>query len=550
MPETRITAPAPVFRIREKDGSLVALDREGWRRRIATACEGLDGVSADRVLEAALCDIYDGAGASERDQAAVFAARSLIDKEPNYTYVSARLLLDGLYAGARALVLGSVGLPEETDPYDSYFPAYIRRGIELELLDPRLATFDLPRMAAALRGERDRQFTLLGLQTLTDRYLLRAGDVRFELPQALFLRVAMGLGNDWTRVRALNARIKGTNGASQGVIPFLKIANDTAVAVNQGGKRLGAVCAYMEVWHLDFEEFLELRKNTGDERRRTHDMHTAAWVPDLFMRRVADETMEIVAYHAISASVELAVERGAYPSYQGSLWSRGLLPQDTLGLLEEERGMPLEVDRGSRLDWSGLRRRLQHAGMRNSNVLAIAPTATISNICGVTQSIEPTFQNLYVKSNMSGNFTVMNERLVRDLKAAGIWDEELAAELKYHEGNPRQITRIPEELRALYATAFEIDAEWLVRAAALRQKWIDQSQSLNLYMEEPDGRRLHALFEMAWRSGLKTTYYLRSRAATHVERSTLNGVDRRLNAVEVPESPACGLDAADCEVCQ
>ena len=525
---------------------------------------------------------------------------------------------------------------------------------------------------------------------------------------ALLSKFAGGLGNDWSRVRALGAHIKGTNGKSQGVVPFLKVANDTAVAVNQGGKRKGAVCAYLATWHLDVEEFLELRKNTGDERRRTHDMHTAHWIPDLFMRRVAadgdwtlfspddvrdlhdlygpafdrayeaherraergelavwkrvkavelwrrmlsmlyetghpwltfkdpcnlrspqqhvgtvhssnlcteitlntsdqeiavcnlgsvnlanhvtpegldharlrrtvrtavrmldnvidinyysvpqarrsnlkhrpiglgvmgfqdalyalrlpyastealelaDRSTEALSYFTIEASVDLAAERGPYSSFEGSLWQRGVLPIDSLALLEEARG-DLDVDRSRTLDWETLRERVRSVGMRNSNCLAIAPTATISNIVGVAQSIEPTYRNLYVKSNLSGEFTVINPQLVADLKARGLWDEVMINDLKYFDGAVQKIDRIPPDLRALYATAFEIDATWLVEAGARRQKWLDQAQSLNLYVAQPSGPALDALYRLAWRRGLKTTYYLRtlggdSRRAQH-----------------------------------
>ncbi|KQT22706.1 ribonucleoside-diphosphate reductase subunit alpha [Roseiarcaceae bacterium H3SJ34-1] len=589
---------------------------------------------------------------------------------------------------------------------------------------------------------------------------------------ALLSKYAGGLGNDWTRVRGLGAHIKGTNGESQGVVPFLKVANDTAIAVNQGGKRKGAVCAYLETWHVDIEEFLDLRKNTGDDRRRTHDMNTANWVPDLFMQRVeedgawtlfspdetpdlhdltgkafaeryafyearsargemrvtrqlravdlwrkmltmlfetghpwitfkdpcnlrspqqhcgvvhssnlcteitlntsntevavcnlgsvnlvnhiadgkldhehlartvttamrmldnvldvnfytipearnsnlrhrpvglgimgfqdvlnilrlpyasdgavafADESMEAISYWAISGSVDLAAERGRYPSYEGSLWSKGILPLDSIKIVDEARGAPVDLDRGSRLDWDTLRQRVMTVGMRNSNTMAIAPTATISNICAVSQSIEPAYQNLYVKSNMSGDFTVVNAYLVRDLKSRGLWDEVMISDLKYFDGSLGQIDRVPDDLKALYATAFEIDSAWLIDAAARRQKWIDQSQSLNLYIANPSGKKLDTLYRHAWKRGLKTTYYLRSRSATHVEKSTLKGTDGKLNAVSasVPAAAptnghanghanghtnghangnghaqveawgkACSIDDPDCEACQ
>ena len=575
---------------------------------------------------------------------------------------------------------------------------------------------------------------------------------------ALLSKYAGGLGNDWTRVRGLGAHIKGTNGKSQGVVPFLKVANDTAVAVNQGGKRLGAVCAYLETWHLDIEEFLELRKNTGDDRRRTHDMNTANWVPDLFMKRVAEEgdwtlfspsdtpdlhdltgaaferryleyearadrgeialfkripanqlwrkmlsmlfetghpwitfkdpcnlrytnqhvgvvhssnlcteitlhttdseiavcnlgsvnlaahitaecdldadklqrtittamrmldnvidinfynvpqarrsnlrhrpvglglmgfqdalyklgipyaseqavefadrSMELISYHAIRASTDLAEERGAYSSYPGSLWSQGILPIDSIARLEQERGGYLQQDRSATLDWEALRERVSTVGMRNSNTLAIAPTATISNICGVSQSIEPTYQNLFVKSNLSGEFTVVNPHLVAELKKHELWDAVMINDLKYYDGSLSKIERVPEALKQMYSTAFELDARWLIEAASRRQKWIDQAQSLNLYLAEPSGKKLDTLYKFAWVRGLKTTYYLRTLGATHVEKST--AFDGKLNAVKnetagvsletmavvssdlrVEAGPKlCSIDDPTCEACQ
>lgn len=569
---------------------------------------------------------------------------------------------------------------------------------------------------------------------------------------------AGGLGNDWTNIRGTNAHIRGTNGSSQGVIPFLKVVNDAAVAVNQGGKRKGAVCSYLETWHVDIEEFLDLRKNTGDDRRRTHDMHTANWIPDLFMKRVkqngqwtlfspdevpdlhdlygrefeeryekyerladegeiatfrrlsaadlwrkmltrlfetghpwitfkdpsnirspqdhagvvhssnlcteillntseeetavcnlgsvnlaahlangqldlpaleatikvalrmldnvidinfyptpeaersnqrhrpvglgvmgfqdalyglglsfasqeavefADASMEAVSYFAILASADLARERGAYPSYAGSKWSRGLLPLDTLELLEQERGEAIPVDRSCRLDWQPVREAVARHGMRNSNVLAIAPTATISTLVGVSQSIEPAYRHLYAKSNLSGEFTQVSETLVRELKDRGLWDTAMLQELKYFDGSLQNIGRIPLELRQRFLTAFEVDPKWLIECAARRQKWIDQGQSLNLYLAEPSGRKMHDMYLLAWQKGLKTTYYLRTLAATQVEKSTLDvnrfgiqpkwmknksassDVEVHRELVEVPEAtPACRLDDPTCEACQ
>jgi ribonucleoside-diphosphate reductase alpha chain len=810
-----VPAPEPVIEVRLKDGRREPLDEGRLRLQIASACEGLDGVSADAVMTEVRRNLYDGILWSEIGLAQTMAARSLVEQEPNYAYVSARLLLNSLRNEALEFVLpeqASAAQRKDDTGYEDYFPAFIRRAVELEILDRELGAFDLARLGAALKPERDRDFQFLGLQTLYDRYFLHKDGTRFELPQAFFMRVAMGLalceidrdaraiefydllssfdfmcstptlfnagtlrpqlsscflttisddldgifksikdnallskyagglGNDWSGVRGLGAHIRGTNGQSQGVVPFLKVANDAAIAVNQGGKRKGAVCGYLETWHIDVEEFLDLRKNTGDERRRTHDMNTANWVPDLFMERVetdgswtlfspdevpdlhdlygqafaqryafyetkaqrgeikvtrtvraqelwrkmltmlfetghpwitfkdpcnlrspqqhtgvvhssnlcteitlntnqreiavcnlgsvslanhvtatgidemrlqktvrtamrmldnvidinfytvpearysnlrhrpvglgimgyqdalytlripvaseeavrfADESMELVSFHAIAASVDLAAERGRYPTFEGSLWSQGVLPIDSLELLEKNRGAGLRLDRSARLDWSGLRERVKTIGMRNSNTMAIAPTATISNICGVTQSIEPTYQNLFVKSNMSGDFTVANAALVHDLKRRGLWDEVMVSDLKYFDGSLGSIDRVPEDLKQLYATSFEINPAWLIQAAARRQKWIDQAQSLNLYIAAPSGKKLDALYREAWHAGLKTTYYLRSRSATHVERSTLKGTDGKLNAVSLePGTKVCAIDDPACESCQ
>ncbi len=807
-------AATPALHVLAPNGARQPIDQAALTRSIAAACEGLDGTSPEPILAELNRNIFDGISAQELSLARIMAARVLIEADPNYAYVSARLLLAMLADEALSFVQGSIENTDLAGAYANYFPNYIKRGIVLDLLDPEFARFDLARLAAALKPERDNLFQFLGLQTLYDRYLLHSEGTRFELPQAFFMRVAMGLaireidretraiefynllssldfmcstptlfnagtqrpqlsscflttvpddldgifksikdnallskyagglGNDWTRVRGLGAHIKGTNGESQGVVPFLKVANDTAIAVNQGGKRKGAVCGYLETWHIDIEEFLDLRKNTGDDRRRTHDMNTANWVPDLFMQRVAangpwtlfspdetpdlhdlyghafaeryqayeeqtkrgeirvfkqlravdlwrrmltmlfetghpwitfkdpcnlrspqshcgvvhssnlcteitlntsndevavcnlgsinlanhvtekgldgerlaftvrvamrmldnvidvnfytipearrsnlrhrpvglglmgfqdalhmlriplasekavtfaDESMEAISFHAISASSELALERGRYPSFEGSLWSHGILPLDSIRLLADARGGDLDMDTSSQFDWTSLRQRVVANGMRNSNVMAIAPTATISNICGVAQSIEPAYRNLYVKANMSGDFTVVNPHLVRDLKALGLWDEVMVADLKYFDGSLGLIDRVPEHLKALYATAFEIDSTWLIEAASRRQKWIDQAQSLNLYIAQPNGRKLDALYQLAWKRGLKTTYYLRSQSATHVEKSTLKGIDGKLNAVIVEPIAipnACAIDDPACEACQ
>ncbi|MBV8503437.1 MAG: ribonucleoside-diphosphate reductase subunit alpha [Paucibacter sp.] len=811
-------------------GQRVPLDVAALQALISSSCANLGAdVKPEPIYAETQRNLYDGVPIDEVYKAAILAARTLIEKDPGYTRATARLLMHTV----RREILGEDVTHEQMQTrYAEYFPGFIKKGIQAELLDEKLAQYDLARLGAALKPERDMQFDYLGLQTLFDRYFLHIHDVRIEMPQAFFMRVAMGLalneidrearaiefyevlssfdfmsstptlfnsgtrrsqlsscylttvsddldgiyealkenallskfagglGNDWTPVRALGSHIKGTNGKSQGVVPFLKVVNDTAVAVNQGGKRKGAVCAYLESWHLDIEEFLELRKNTGDDRRRTHDMNTANWIPDLFMRRVieggdwtlfspssctdlhdlfgaafetayvayeakadrgeikpfkrmpakdlwrkmlsmlfetghpwitfkdacnvrspqqhvgvvhssnlcteitlntndseiavcnlgsvnlvqhikdggidhaklkktvatamrmldnvidinyyavkkardsnlrhrpvglglmgfqdalyalrtpyasqeavefADRSMEAICYYAYEASTELAAERGRYSSYRGSLWDRGILPIDSLDLLAQERGGYVEVDRSSTMDWAALRAKIATHGMRNSNCVAIAPTATISNIIGVDASIEPCFGNLSVKSNLSGEFTVINESLVRDLKKLGLWDDVMVMDLKHFDGSLRRIDRVPDELKALYATAFEIDTQWLIEAGARRQKWIDQAQSLNLYMAGASGKKLDETYKLAWQRGLKTTYYLRTISATSAEKSTVTR-SGQLNAVAadagasmisapvaaapaVEELPAtdmkfCSIDNPDCEACQ
>jgi ribonucleoside-diphosphate reductase alpha chain len=827
-------APPPIHVL--ADGARVALDTQALSQQIEAACHGLCAdVSPEPILAETLRNLYDGMPIEELDKAAILSARTLIEKEPEYTYVTARLLLQSI---AKEVLARRVSLAQLAQGYADHFACFVRTGVEHELLDARLLEFDLARLGAALKPERDLRFDYLGLQTLYDRYFLHVHKRRIELPQAFFMRVAMGLalneidrearaiefyevlssfdfmsstptlfnsgtrrpqlsscylttvpddlegiyesikenallskfagglGNDWSRVRALGSHIKGTNGESQGVVPFLKVVNDTAVAVNQGGKRKGAVCAYLESWHLDVEEFLELRKNTGDDRRRTHDMNTANWIPDLFMKRVmeggqwtlfspacvpdlhdkcgaeferaytayeqqardgliapcktlpavdlwrkmlsmlfetghpwitfkdacnlrspqqhvgvvhssnlcteitlntddsetavcnlgsinlaqhvkagadglaqidhdklrktvstamrmldnvidinyyavkkareanlrhrpvglgimgfqdalyalripyasaqavqfADQSMEALCYCAYWASSDLAVERGRYSSYQGSLWERGILPPDSIDLLANARGDGyVEVDRSATLDWDALRQKIARDGMRNSNCVAIAPTATISNIVGVDASIEPSFGNLSVKSNLSGEFTIINQYLVHDLKRLQLWDDVMVMDLKHFDGSLQPIDRIPDDIKSLYATAFEIDALWLVEAAARRQKWIDQAQSLNIYMAGASGKKLDQTYKLAWRRGLKTTYYLRTSSATRAEKSTIT--TNALNAVgttggsgdalaaiaplsavalNLPASDVkfCSLDDPGCEACQ
>ena len=782
------------------------------------ACNGLEGTDSEKIISEANKNLYEGAPEHEVKEALVLSARSLVEVEPNYTFATARILLDSLRSEALSfLEISENATHEEMSAlYPEALNAFVKKGIELELLNPELANYDLDLLGKAMIPDNDLLFSYLGIQTLYDRYFIHSNEIRFELPQVFFMRVAMGLalneenreqralefyellssfdymsstptlfnsgtmhsqlsscylttvpddlhgiygalqdnamlskwagglGNDWTPVRGMGAHIKGTNGKSQGVVPFLKVVNDTAVAVNQGGKRKGAVCAYLETWHLDIEEFVELRKNTGDDRRRTHDMNTANWVPDLFMERVfegkkwtlftpnetpelhdlsgeafkekyeeyeklaqegklkaykeveaeelwrkilsmlfetghpwitfkdacnlrspqqhtgvihssnlcteitlntsndeiavcnlgsinipnhldaegnlnnekleknvttairmldnvidinyyavpqaensnfkhrpigmgimgfqdalyikkipyaseaavdfADESMELVSYMAINASSDLAKERGSYSSYEGSLWSQGILPLDSIEILEKQRGKDyIEVDKTTRLDWEALREKVKTQGMRNSNTMAIAPTATIANITGLTQSIEPTYSNLFVKSNLSGEFTVINMHLVAALKEIDMWDEVMVYDLKNLNGSLESIARVPEDIKKLFATSFEVEPKWLIEAASRRQKWIDQSQSLNLYVSEPNGKKLDVMYRMAWLRGLKTTYYLRSRSATTTEKSTITNME--LNAVKTEpktydQPEACSIDDPDCEACQ
>ena len=809
----------PGIKVVLDNGSESTLDIQRIKTIVEEACEGLLDVSSEEIIEEAKKNLYNGVNMADVRSSLVMTARTLVEKEPNYTFVTARILLDNLRTEALTL-LEMRNEATQTDMeklYPEVLETFIQKGIENEILNPELQNMDIKKLGVALKPERDKNFTYLGLQTLYDRYFIHKDNVRYELPQVFFMRVAMGLsineenreeraiefynllssfdymsstptlfnsgtihsqlsscylttvpddlhgiygaiqdnamlskwagglGNDWTPVRGLGSHIKGTNGKSQGVVPFLKVVNDTAVAVNQGGKRKGAVCSYLETWHVDIEEFVELRKNTGDDRRRTHDMNTANWVPDLFMKRVfegkpwtlftpsdtvdlhdlygkafeeryeyyesqtqngeiefykkvdagelwkkmlsmlfetghpwitfkdacnlrspqqhtgvvhssnlcteitlntsqeeiavcnlgsvnlthhlkegkldnekleqtintairmldnvininyyavgaaensnmkhrpiglgimgfqdslymlntpyssgeavefADRSMEAVSYYAIKASSNLAKERGAYSSYEGSLWSQGVLPIDSVAYLKENRGEGYaDVDQSTSLDWDSLRQLVLSQGMRNSNVMAIAPTATIANITGVSQSIEPTYQNLYVKSNLSGEFTVTNLHLVNALKEQGLWDSVMVNDLKYYDGSVKEISRVPEEIKSIYATAFEVEPRWLVDAASRRQKWIDQSQSLNLYIDEPSGKKLDVMYRMAWIRGLKTTYYLRSRGATTTEKSTiatgeLNAVSASQESMDAEAPEACSVLDPDCEACQ
>ena len=784
---------------------------------VEKACQGLENVDATTLAQEIKGSTYEGISPKDLAESMLMTARTLVEKEPNYSYVTARLLLNNLENEVSSF-LEFERQANRAAMYKEALVKTIDKGIEVGFLSEELKTFDLERLGGAIKEERDFQFTYLGLQTLYDRYFITSEETRYEMPQVFFMRVAMGLaaqekdkndraeefynllssfdymsstptlfnsgtnrpqlsscylttvpddlsgiygairdnallskwagglGNDWTNVRALGSRIKGTNGKSQGIVPFLKVSNDTAVAVNQGGKRKGAFCAYLECWHLDVEEFLDLRKNTGDDRRRTHDMNTANWVPDLFMKRLesdsdwtlfspsdvpelhdiygsdfekryeeyekmaasgelklyktikakdlwrkmlsmlfetghpwitfkdpcnirspqghvgtvhssnlcteitlntnedeiavcnlgsinlpqhiqdgkinveqlknsvktairmldnvvdinyypvpqaensnkkhrpiglgmmgfqdalyklgisynsneavefADRSMELISYFAIEASAELAKERGTYESYEGSLWDQGIFPIDSIELLTEQRGKDfIDQNRDTTLDWEALRAVVKDTGMRNSNVMAIAPTATIANITGVSQSIEPTYQNLYVKSNLSGEFTVVNPYLIEELKKENLWDDVMLSDLKYYEGSLSQINRVPEHIKEKFRTAFEVEPRFIVESASRRQKWIDQAQSLNLYIGNVDGKKLDVTYRMAWYKGLKTTYYLRAMGATATEKST---VDRSsLNAVETKQEQnvaaqapqACSILDPDCEACQ
>ena len=793
---------------------------EGFEGKVYKACEGLDDINPEELIEAIKATAYEGISEEDLSNCILIAARTFVEKEPNYSFVTARLLLDDIENEVlRFLDIDTSIKMDRSKMYQKALVGSIEKGIELEFLDERLKDFDLDRLGKSIKPENDLNFTFLGLQTLYDRYFITHEDTRYEMPQVFLMRVAMGLsvdekdkndkaeefykllssfdymsstptlfnsgtrrpqlsscylttvpddlsgiygaihdnamlskwagglGNDWTNVRALGSRIKGTNGKSQGIVPFLKVSNDTAVAVNQGGKRKGAFCAYLECWHLDVEEFLELRKNTGDDRRRTHDMNTANWIPDLFMKRLmkneewtlfspsdapelhdlygkafekkyeeyeklaasgeiklfkkikaedlwrkiltmlfetghpwitfkdpcnirspqghvgtvhssnlcteitlntnkdeiavcnlgsinlpqhiqdgkinveqlkssvktairmldnvidinyypvpqaensnkkhrpiglgmmgfqdalyklnipynseeavnfADESMELISYFAIQASAELAEERGTYESYAGSLWDQGIFPLDSIKILAEERGADfIDQNTDAKLDWKKVRDQVKKHGMRNSNVMAIAPTATIANITGVSPCIEPTYQNLYVKSNLSGEFTVINPYLVEELKKEQLWDDVMIADLKYSQGSLASINRVPENIKNMFQTAFEVEPKFIVESASRRQKWIDQAQSLNLYISNVDGKKLDNTYKMAWYKGLKTTYYLRAIGATSTEKATvdkgsLNAVEtnREENMAASQAPKACSILDPDCEACQ
>jgi ribonucleoside-diphosphate reductase alpha chain len=810
--------------VKSPDGSTFLWNGEDLRKRIAFAAAGLELTKPTDEIEAELRrGIFNEISEADLRKSIELNAKSLVESDADFAKFAARISLTYIYEEVLGWSITRDGVTKLREFHRAQFAAYVERGIAIGRLSPDLRKYDLAKLAEALDPAADREFELLGVQTMYDRYLIIDKTVkparRLETPQFFWMRVAMGLflkeetnregwvirlhalyksrrfcsstptlfnagtlhsqlsscylyqvndtiesimirgiaenaflskwagglGGSWTSVRGTGSHIKGTNGESQGVIPFLKLHNDQLVAVNQGGKRRGSGCAYLETWHNDIEDFVELRKNTGDDRRRTHDMNTANWIPDLFMKRLKsrqnwtlfmsnevpdlhetfganferryvayeqmakegkifgkempaielwkkmlgmifetghpwitfkdpcnirspqdhagvihssnlcteitlntsaeetavcnlgsvvldshlkadgtidhdmiretvtvavraldnvidinyyptkaaeisnlrhrpigmgvmglqdslyrrnisfaseaavefnDEIMEAVAYYAYNASADLAAERGTYSTYKGSKWDRGLLPQDTVDLLENERGEPIEVKRGGLMDWAPVRAKIAKHGMRNSNVLAIAPTATISNIVGSSPCIEPTYKNLFVKSNLSGEFTELNGSLVRDLKKLGLWNKEMMQQLKYFDGELKDIPEIPQVLKDKYLTAFGIDYKWLIDAAARRQKWIDQAQSLNLFLPKPDLKVLSHMYQYAWRTGLKTTYYLRTLGASNIEKATVEKAEKKVEKTTFTdaEKNACSIEAmrngGTCESCQ
>ncbi|HET6408100.1 MAG TPA: ribonucleoside-diphosphate reductase subunit alpha, partial [Chthoniobacteraceae bacterium] len=815
----------------KEEGQLELASREQLadiRARLSFARIGLAMTLTENELIARLLkSVSMNLTPEEQRDTIILNSKSLLDVDADSRFFAARILLTYIYEESLPWKITD-GLGALKDAHMKAFHAYIPLAIDLGRLDPKMAQFDLKRLAEALDPYADLQFDFIGIQTLYDRYLIHARDPqtgkkrRLETPQIFWLRVAMGLsvqeteketrslefygiyktrracsstptlfnsgtcrpqlsscyllycgdsieditetwnrfahlskwagglGCSWTAVRGTGAHIKGTNGESSGIVPFLKVSNDIAVAVNQGGKRPGALCSYLELWHADIEDFLDLRKETGDERRRTHNMNTAQWIPDLFMKRLKaisdgllpkdatwtlfrsndtsdlpeiygrvfeeryadyerlvedgkiwgrkvrilalwkkmlemlfetghpwltwkdpanvrspqdhcgvihnsnlcteielntsmdevavcnlasvniqahlredggidherlkstvttlmrmldnvidinfypvpaaananlrhrpvglgvmglqdalyekgvpfdspeavafnDEIIEAIAFYAYSASSDLAAERGKYQSYAGSKWDRGLLPLDTLELLEKERGQAVLVDRNSRMPWAELREKVRKQGMRNSNSMAIAPTATISNILGCTPCVEPVYKHIHTKSNLSGEFIRTNDHLLKELQRHGLWDAEMLADLKYFDGSVQQIERVPDEVKRLYKTAFEIEPTWILQCAAVRQKWIDQSQSTNLWLAEADARRASFMYREAWERGLKTTYYLRTMNKSAIDSGNR---ERRAEKPQVTEAEklACSIEAmrngGTCEACQ
>jgi len=813
--------------VKSKDGQSVFWDGSELKRRIQFAAIGLDlNLDETRIERELRRSVGTEITEDGLRSTVIMNARSLIEKDADFALFAGRILLSYIYEEVLDWSITRDGIEGLKEAHRKAFKSYLRHGVTIERLSPKILQYDLDKLAEALDPSADLDFEYLGVQTLYDRYLIvdktKKPSRRIETPQFFWMRVSMGLfsgeesnredwvirlynlyksrrfcsstptlfnsgtphsqlsscylykvddniesimirgiaenaflskwagglGGSWTSVRGTGSYIKGTNGESQGVIPFLKLHNDQLVAVNQGGKRRGSGCSYLETWHNDIEDFFQLRVNTGDERRRTHDLNTANWVPDLFMKRMEarqdwtlfrsnevpdlhetygkkfeeryehyeqlaregkisgktipaidlwkdmlkalfetghpwitfkdpcnlrspqdhagvihssnlcteitlntsedetavcnlgsvvldthvradgtldldmlretitvavraldnvidinfypteaakrsnmrhrpiglgvmglqnalykrnlsfasdaavefnDEFMEAIAYYAYSASSDLAAERGTYSSYHGSKWDRGLLPQDTIELLENERGVKIDVPRGGKMDWAPVRAKIAQHGMRNSNVIAIAPTATISNIVGTTPCIEPNYKNLFVKSNLSGDFTVLNSELVQDLKKENLWDDEMMQQLKYFDGELKDIENIPQHIKDKHLTVFSVGYNFILEAAARRQKWIDQSQSVNLFLASPDLKVLSHMYRRAWHVGLKTTYYLRTLQASNVEKATVNnkkevtGVASR-KEFTTEEKLACSIEAMrngeECEACQ
>ncbi len=769
------------FSVTRQDGVTQLLDIEKIKESIAWAITGCESaINVDLILQETLKNIFDGIIESEIADALILASAAFVEHEPSYGHVAARLLFKKLY---KEVTKKSILHADVDHLYSQSFIQGIKFGVEHNLFDKRMLDYDLQNLALNLVPERDHLFDYMGLRTLYDRYFIKYDNIRIELPQVFWMRVAMGLAcnepdkntkvvefytvmslmryvpstptllhaalvrpqlsscflstvkddlkhifkcigdnaqiskwsgglaNDWTNIRATGAWIKSIKTESQGVIPYLKIANDVTAAINRSGKRRSASVVYLETWHYDIEDFLDLRRNTGDERRRTHDINTANWIPDLFMQRVkqdgmwtlfspeevpglhslygkafkkryeeyeqkveqgtiklfkkipakqlwrkmlsrlfetghpwitfkdacnirspqdhagvihssnlcteitlntsenetavcnlgsinlarhivnntideerlahtiktairmldnvidlnfyptietknsnvrhrpiglglmglqdayymldinfdseqallfADNIMEKIAYHAILSSSQLAKERGIYASYKGSKWDRNIFPQDTIALLEQERDTTIAIEKKERLDWTPVREHVQKYGMRHSNTMAIAPTATISNIAGCFPSIEPIYKNMYVKANMSGEFTIVNKYLVKDLQKLDLWDQDMLDQIKYYDGNLGMITRIPQWIKEKYKEAFVLDPIWLIQISAARGRWIDQSQSHNVFMQGVSGKKLDQIYMTAWELGLKTMYYLRTLGATQIEKSTLD----------------------------
>jgi ribonucleoside-diphosphate reductase alpha chain len=821
------------LKVEKRDGHNVLFNPKKIKETIERCSKGLKKINIDDVFSETVKNVYDGIKSEEIEKTLILTATSMIEIEPDYNQLASRLFVQK----SRKEVFSTsteYGTEDAEEAYRESFIHSIQFCVEKDILDKRMLDFDLNLLSEKIVIKRDEKIFYMGHQTLYERYFIKDGERRLELPQIFWMRVAMGLslneenkekkaiefynvmsqlkyipstptlfhagtthpqlsscyltsidddlkdifksfadnsqlskwsggiGNDWTNVRSIGSAIKSTKVESQGTIPFLKIANDTTVAINRSGKRRGATVAYLETWHLDIEDFLDLRKNTGDDRRRTHDMNTANWIPDLFMKRVqeggkwslfspdevpdlhelygndfekaylsyerkgkrgklnkyksieakklwkkmitmlfetghpwfcfkdvcnirspqdhvgvvhssnlcteitlntkpsklieeveedgvltkkyelgevavcnlgslclpnlmknkkidykllkktiqtamrmldnvidlnfypipeakhanmqhrpvglgimglqdalfladinyedsedfVDELQENISYEAISASSDLAKERGSYETMPGSKWDRGIFPLDTLDLLEEERGMKIDVPRTFRCDWKELKKKVKENGMRNSNTMAIAPTATISTIAGcIGACTEPVYKNIFVKSNMSGEFTITNWYLIEDLKKLKLWNKDMLDQLKFNDGKIQQIESIPAEIKAKYKESFEIDPKKAIDLAALRGKWIDQSQSHNVFIAGQSGKLLSEVYMYAWGKGLKTTYYLRSLGKSQIEKATLDAgkygfTQKRNDGTNNDTVKLCKIEDPDCEACQ